>query len=267
MLIDTHSHFTGGVDVNDSVIKRAQTAGVVKIMAVGGDEAMNSSAVQLAETYKKTVYAAVGLARDCAESVDQAAINRIQAALDSNPLEIKAIGETGLDFYYSADSAVEQEALFEQMLGFALKYNLPVIVHSRNAEEATLRMLKIYADAAGSQEKGVLHCFTGDYSFGKSLVDIGFYISFSGIITFKNAGRILDAAARLPEDRILIETDSPFLAPVPHRGSPNESAFLPFIGKKLAEVRRCSYERVAEFTTLNAGKLFNIRGDGVSDGI
>ena len=269
MLFDTHAHFDGiGPETEwPGVIQRAQNAGVTRILAVGGSPAANAAAVAASRAAPQTVRIAVGLDRDQAGlppgpasacDVLRATVQHLRA----QGVPVAALGEMGLDFHYSPRAARPQIELLREQLRLALELRLPVIVHSREADQATLEALAGHA-AAWSGEPGrigVLHCFTGSGPFARSLLDLGFCISFSGIVTFRNAAPLREVAAAVPEDRLLIETDTPYLAPVPQRGRRNEPAFLPHVAQELATVRRCAVEHIAEVTTANASRLFGWPG-------
>jgi len=173
---------------------------------------------------------------------------------------VRAIGETGLDFHYSPDTADAQQALMRAQLSLAAELALPVVVHSRDAEAHTLEILGEHARrwSGPSDRIGVLHCFTGSEPFAKALVELGYHVSFSGIVTFKNAGDLRDVARGIPDDRLLIETDTPYLAPVPYRGKRNEPAYLVHVAEMLAELRGCPVEELAALTTANASALFGL---------
>ncbi|MFH1477224.1 MAG: TatD family hydrolase [Verrucomicrobiota bacterium] len=174
--------------------------------------------------------------------------------------ETAAIGEIGLDFHHGRTTDAAQIVLFNRMLALARDYRLPVCVHTRAAEAETLAALRAHAAAwCGAPDRiGVMHCFTGGEGFARDLLALGFYISFSGILTFRNAGNLRAVAALVPDDRLLIETDSPYLAPEPFRGQPNAPAHVRRVAEVLAEIRRTSREKIAEITARNAGKLFQI---------
>ncbi len=166
-----------------------------------------------------------------------------------------ALGETGLDYYYQQDNLEQQQANFKEHIRLGRKLNKPIIVHTRNARQDTLRILKeehVYS--------GVLHCFTEDIDTAKQLLDIGFYISFSGIITFKNAESLREVARYVPMDRILVETDSPYLAPVPYRGKENQPAYVREVANYLAVLKGVSIDEIAQQTTNNFCQLFNLQG-------
>lgn len=166
-----------------------------------------------------------------------------------------ALGETGLDYYYRQDNAGQQRELFSQHIQVGRELNKPVIVHTRQAKDDTLAVLhEEHAEQCG----GVLHCFTEDIDMAKKLLDIGFFISFSGIITFKNAASLREVARYVPLERMLIETDSPYLAPVPYRGKENQPAFVREVAKYLAELKNVPLEEFARITTGNFSRLFNV---------
>jgi len=168
--------------------------------------------------------------------------------------KVVAIGETGLDYHYHPEqAAIQQESFITHILA-SKQCAKPLIVHTREARKDTIDLLKSY-----QAEQGVLHCFTEDWPTAKAALDIGFYVSFSGIISFANAKDLREVAAKIPLDRLLVETDSPYLAPVPYRGKKNEPRFLPAVAKALAEVRGLSVEELAKITTANFGRLFGIQ--------
>jgi TatD DNase family protein len=171
---------------------------------------------------------------------------------------VAAIGELGLDFHYTPETAEAQQALMVEQLALARELRLPVIVHSREADQETVALLSAHARqwGGGSDRIGVLHCFTGTESLARQLLDLGFMISFSGIVTFRNADLLREVARGIPADRLLIETDTPYLTPVPHRGRPNEPCYLPAIAALLARVRGMDVEELAGLTTANSEKLF-----------
>lgn len=168
-----------------------------------------------------------------------------------------AIGETGLDYHYGGDHPL-QKAIFECQIEAANRYQKPLIIHTREAREDTIAIMKdSHADIAG----GVMHCFTEDWAMAKAALDLGFYISFSGIVTFNNAESLRDVARKVPLDRLLIETDSPYLTPVPYRGKLNFPARVQHVAQKLADLKEISFETMAEITTNNFKQLFKVQLD------
>ena len=266
-LFDTHCHFeTRDADEIAAILSRAKAAGVEKLMAVGGSPELNSSAVAAVETANgggapgggrgdreesplPAVLAAVGFDRDqvgksCAGTVRDG----LSALLDRPaPLvHFSAVGEIGLDYHYSPGSHKEQTDLFAAQLEEARRRNMPVVVHTREAAEDTISILREIPS------RGIIHCFTGEPSEAKAYLDLGFYVSISGIVTFKAADNVRRTALYVPDDRILIETDSPFLAPVPLRGKANEPAFVRHTCEFLAGLRGMPAEDFAELTFSNA---------------
>ncbi|MQL46785.1 metal-dependent hydrolase [Photorhabdus khanii] len=169
--------------------------------------------------------------------------------------EVVALGETGLDYYYQQDNAELQRTSFREHIRIGRKLNKPVIVHTRSARDDTLRVLR---EEQVQECGGVLHCFTEDKDTARELLDLGFYISFSGIVTFRNAEQIREAARYVPLDRILIETDSPYLAPVPHRGKENQPAYVRDVAEYMAVLKGVSIEELAQVTTQNFCDLFHV---------
>jgi TatD DNase family protein len=253
-ITDTHVHFTNSTDVNHDLVTRAMLHGVKRMMAVGGSQSLNQAACIAASAFPANVRLALGLDRD--QHQEQALIAEFTELIAKfNPV---AIGEIGLDYHYSIESKAAQCDLFANMLQIANSRNQPVIVHSRKADDDTLAVIDSHGSQvlAASGRLGVLHCFTGNRQFAAALLDRGMYISFSGIVTFANADELRKVAAYVPTDRLLIETDTPYLAPVPERGKQNEPSFLIHIAKCIARIRGIAVEELAEITTRNAEKLF-----------
>lgn len=256
-LIDSHVHVSSFTEAElAGVLGRAQAAGVERLVAVGGNPAANEAVLRVAAAHPDTVRAAVGFDRDCAAGMPDPAT--IEALVQQSAVAVVAIGEIGLDYHYSPETAAAQRALLAAELAMARRLTLPVIVHSRDADADMLQLLRDHAAAwPGERDRiGVLHCFTEDQPFAEALLELGFMISFSGIVTFRNADPLRAVARRVPGDRLLIETDTPYLAPVPHRGKPNEPSFLPAVAACLAQARGETVEAIAGQTWRNAGRLF-----------
>lgn len=258
MFIDSHVHFDGFVADGSfgSLIENARAAEVSGMVAVGGSPEANLLSRKLAEEHADLIVATAGYDRDlAAEGPDLSELRELVA----DPL-VRAVGETGLDYYYVPETAPEQKRLFAENLALAAEFDKPAIVHSRDADEDTLAILADYVrDRRGNAGKaGVLHCFTRELPFARKVLDLGLYISFSGIVTFRNADMLREVAAYVPLDRMLIETDSPYLAPVPQRGKRNEPAFVVHVANELAKQKGCSLECVAKSTAENARALFSI---------
>ncbi len=254
MYYDTHVHFSGSVAETAAMMERAGAAGVGRMVAVGASAELNAGAVAAAAAYPGRVRLALGFDRDHAAAASPDVWTETLRRLAS-ACELAAVGETGLDFHYRPESAAAQCDLFAAQLRLADEWRLPVIIHTREAEAATLRVLD-ETPWRGKGLRGVVHCFTGDRSFASELLDRALAISFSGIVTFGKAAALRESAAHVPEDRLLIETDTPFLAPVPVRGQRNEPAFVTHVAACLAAVRGITVERVAAVTRENAARLF-----------
>ena len=257
MFFDTHVHFDDFVEDGsfDAILEHAETSKVHQLLAVGGSVEANELSLKLAGKFPGTLFGSVGYDRDLAgESLDYSLL-REQAARP----EAVAIGETGLDYFYEPEKAAEQKKLFFQCLEIAAEVCKPVIIHTRDADDDTLGILTDFSKVwkGDPARLGVLHCFTRDEKMAKALLDLGLMISFSGIVTFRNADPLRDVARMIPADRILIETDSPYLAPVPHRGKRCEPAFVADTAALLAELRSVSIEELAAQTSRNAKALLS----------
>lgn len=264
---DSHVHFSRADVPGYSIAEqweRALSAGVTQVVAVGGSCDLNAAAFKAAEAFPERIRVAIGFDRDQKTEMATTAartdaterLARVTRSAGDLGVQVCAIGEIGLDFHYSPETRDGQMALFEAQCALAVDLDLPVIVHSRDADADTLAILRKYCGQGDKALRGVLHCFTGSLEFAETLAGMGFMISFSGILTFRNADALRDVARALPEDRLLVETDSPYLAPVPHRGKRNEPAFVQEVARTLAEVRSVPQADIARITTANAQTLF-----------
>jgi TatD DNase family protein len=251
---DTHAHFGLNPGANAVIMQRALEAGVERLVAVGGSADLNAAAMAVAEVFPERAGVALGF--DRSQAADATADEYVVTLRELNEkAPVAAVGETGLDFHYEADTADAQCELFAAQLRVADEWRKPVIIHTREADEATLRVLdEIPWHGAGL--RGVIHCFTGTRDFARELLDRQLAISFSGIVSFRNADMLRESAAFVPDERLLIETDSPYLAPVPMRGKQNEPAFVRHVAECLAEVRGVDLKHIAEVTTRNALAMF-----------
>ena len=256
MLIDSHAHIQGKEYAGEveAVIARACEAGVGKIIAVGGagDMFSNTEAIALAKSFPD-IYATVGMHPHDAKDVGTDELKKLKE-LAAEP-RVVAVGETGLDYYYDHSPREVQRRVFTQFIQMARETALPIIVHERDAAQDVADLLRI--EGAGKL-RGVIHCFTGDYEAACAYLDLGFYISFTGIITFKNAEPLRDVVRKVPLERMFVETDSPYLTPVPHRGKRNEPAYVRYVAETVASVKELSLEEVARVTTHNVQELFSI---------
>jgi TatD DNase family protein len=252
MLIDTHAHLDLAEFDRDrpAVLERAKSNGVDYIINVGFDQESSRRSIALAARYPQ-IFAAVGVhPHDAAKAnpVVWAAIPELAAAP-----KVMALGEIGLDYYRDLSPRAVQQAAFRRQIGIAKDLNLPIIVHNRDAHADVLRILKEEkAEAVG----GVLHCFSGSWEVARECLELGFYISFAGPVTFTNAPKLQAVAQQVPLDRLLVETDCPYLAPVPHRGKRNESSYVRLVAEKIAALRDLTFDELAAATTANARRLF-----------
>ncbi|MFN7253041.1 MAG: TatD family hydrolase [Anaerobacillus sp.] len=255
MLFDTHAHLNADQfeeDVAD-VIRRAQVEGVSNIVVVGFDEKTIKGALRLAEEYD-FIYAAVGWHPVDAIDMKDEHIAWLEE-LASHP-KVVALGEMGLDYYWDKSPKDIQKEVFRRQIQLAKKVKLPIIIHNRDAHEDIVKILK---EENASEVGGIMHCFAGSYEIAKQCIDMNFYISFGGPVTFKNAKRPKEVVKNLPLDRLLIETDCPYLAPHPYRGKRNEPSYVKLVAETIAEIKEMTYEEVVEITNQNAKKLFAIK--------
>ena len=252
-LIDSHCHFNllEGVGSTADVIENARRLGVTAMLNVSVDLETFPAVLAAAQHYDN-VYASVGVHPNSREGREPTVDELV--TLVSHP-KVIAIGETGLDYYRSEGDLEWQRNRFRRHITAAKQAGKPLIIHTRDAREDTLGIMK---EEGADRACGVMHCFTGDWEMAQSALELGFYISFSGIVTFKNARRLQEVASRIPEDRILIETDAPYLAPVPYRGKPNQPAYVRYVADFIAELRDTTIDRVAQITTNNFSTLFKI---------
>ena len=260
MFIDSHAHIDGPeFDLDrDEVIQRARDAGVSAILNVGTGDPHSGAlerAVELGEKYE-AVYTAVGIHPHDARLFDDRAEQRLKDSIRQGPRVI-AWGEIGLDFHYDNSPRPVQMDVFRRQLYLARDANLPVIVHTREAEKETIDILK--SAWAGSNLPGIIHCFSGSLGLAEKAIELGFLISFSGIVTFKKADELRAVAHEVPLDRLLIETDCPFLSPTPFRGKRNEPAYVVEVGRCLATLRGLTLEEIARITTENFTSLFKLQ--------
>jgi len=253
-LTDSHCHLDDKqFDADrEATIERALAAGVATMLAVGsGDGPPDLEAgVRLAERYL-AIYATVGIHPHEARKADPAALKHL-AELCVNP-KVVALGEIGLDYHYDFSPRETQRAIFAEQLRIARDARLPIVIHTREAWEDTLRLLEEHW--TGTTAGGIMHCFSGGPDEARCVLDMGFHVSFAGVVTFPKALDMQRAARVVPLDRILIETDAPYLAPVPHRGKRNEPSFVAHTARKLAELRGESVETVAEAAVANFRRL------------
>jgi TatD DNase family protein len=256
VLIDSHCHLADARlrDDADGIIARARMAGVTTIISVGaiGPIETDRLTVELAER-NRDVYAAVGVHPHDAAGSSDARLTELRD-LAASP-KVVAIGETGLDFHYMHSPQHTQEDSLRRHLALAKELGKPIVIHCRDAEE---RLATIVREAGMPPRGGVIHCFTGNASSARAFLALGFYISFSGILTFRNAAQAREAALVVPTERVMVETDAPYLAPEPHRGQRNEPAYMVHTLEVLARLRGEYSDVLAQATTENARRLFGL---------
>ncbi len=258
MLIDSHAHLDDARydGDRDAVIARAREAGVEIFITIGCDLATSRSAVALAERYP-FVYATVGVHPHEVKHIGDDWYEELRRLAQHS--KVVGYGEIGLDYHYNYSPPKLQRERFREQVGIAKDLGLPLSIHSREAQEDTITILR--EEKAGTVG-GVFHCFTGDAWLAKDALDLGFYLSFSGVLTFQNASMLRDIAKTVPTNRLLVETDCPYLTPAPHRGKRNEPSFVTLVAEKLAEVRTESealdVEQVGRITADNTRRLFKI---------
>lgn len=252
MLVDAHCHLTGthlAEDQVEATLARARAEGVTGFIAVGTDLDDSRAVLDLARRVPG-IQASLGIHPHEAKTWAPDSGTAL-AALAADPA-VRFVGETGLDWHYDLSPRDEQEAVFRAQIRLALALDKPLMIHTRSAPEATLRIL---AEEGADRVRGIIHCFSEDRAFAAKALDLGFYLSFSGIATFRKAEGVREVAAWAPADRILVETDAPFLAPVPFRGKPNEPGYVRFTAEAVAELRGISSSKLAELTTRNLEAL------------
>ncbi|MBR3978973.1 MAG: TatD family hydrolase [Oscillospiraceae bacterium] len=252
MLFDTHAHMNDPAfdEDRDSVILGLQDKGVSHFLNAGCSLASSRDCVAMAEKYP-FVYASVGSHPDSADEVNDEVIDEFRR-LARHP-KVKAIGEIGLDYYYETIPREVQQKAFRMQLALARELDMPVIVHERNAHDDGMKIVKEFKEVTG-----VFHCYSGSAEMARQLVNMGWYIGFTGVLTFKNARKAVETAESIPLDRIVLETDCPFMAPEPYRGRRNDPGYLPRMAEKLAEIRGLPVEEVIAATTENAKRLYRI---------
>lgn len=248
-IIDSHAHYDdSSFDADrEEVLRELFSGEICKIVNIGCSVKSSYSSVKLAEEYAG-IYAAVGLHPDAADEIDR--IEEIRSLCGNK--KAVAVGEIGLDYHYEEHSRDIQKKAFEEQLKLAAELDMPVVIHSRDAWEDTMELLRKY------RPKGVMHCFSGSAETAREIVEMGMYVGFTGVVTFKNAKKALKALEAVPLDRLLVETDCPYMAPEPNRGKRNYSGYLPYTVAAMAAVKGVSSDEMAEITAENAERLFNI---------
>ena len=254
MLIDSHAH----LDMKqfdsdrDQIIDRAVSADVMHIITVGIDIISSRNAVNLTTRYP-SIFATTGIHPHNADNANKNDLEQI--ALIAQQDKIIAIGEIGLDFFRNRSARQKQIDVFTQQLAVAISLDLPVVIHDREAHPEILNILSSFKR---NVLHGMIHCFSGDYKLAKTFINMGYYISIPGTVTFNNARQTQDVVRRVPLNRLLLETDAPFLAPIPYRGKRNEPSYIIHTAQKIAKLRGISFEEISYQTSKNVCQLFNL---------
>lgn len=257
MFVDTHCHLTL-LDLTpyhgdlDQALAQAREAGVSKFMSISVDLDDHIELAKIAARHADVGYT-VGV-HPCEDAATMARATTEYLVELAQPEKVWALGETGLDYYHSTDFIAEQKACFARHIHASQITKKPVVVHTRSAKHDTVDIIR-----AEKSTHGILHCFTEDWETAKGVLDCGYYVSFSGIVSFKNAQDLRDVAKQVPLDRVLIETDSPYLAPMPYRGKSNEPKYVPYVAKALCDVYDKSLEEMAYITKQNFENLLNLK--------
>ena len=257
MLIDSHAHLDDlryDIDQN-KVIQRAEAAGIEAIVTIGCDIDTSQAAVALTQSHPN-VFATIGVHPHESREITEGWYETFRT-LARQP-KVVAYGEIGLDYHYDHSPREIQRQRFREQIHLARELGLPLVIHTREAQEDTVTILR---EEGGAEVGGVFHCFSGDVWLARDALDLGFYLSFSGVLTFKNATSLREVAKTVPLDRLMVETDCPYLTPVPYRGKRNEPAYVQYVAETLAEIRgngRQSFESIARATVQNTKRVFKI---------
>jgi TatD DNase family protein len=255
MLVDSHAHLEMPDFKRDleQVIRRAKESGVGYIFTVGTEKKDWKRALEIADSHP-SIYAILGVHPHNAKEIDDQTYPTLRELCRSG--KVKAYGEIGLDFFRNLSPRDIQLKGFREQIALAKEVGLPIVVHDREAHQETLEILK---SEKVEECGGIIHCFSGDYEMAKACIDMGFHISIPGSITFKNAEGFREIVKRIPLESLLVETDAPFITPEPFRGKRNEPSYVRYTAQKVAEIKKISFERVAEVTTENALRVYRLK--------
>ncbi len=252
LLYDTHAHLDDEQfdDDRESIIEKIKTSGVGLVNNIGANMESSRTGIALAEKYD-FIYATVGVHPSDTKDMTDSDLNELRNLATHK--KVVAIGEIGLDYHYDDTDPQTQKKWFAAQLELAKELDLPVVIHDRESSGDCIEILK-----KSGVSKAVIHCFSGSAETARQIIDMGFYISFTGVLTFKNARRAIEALKVIPLDRVFVETDSPYMAPEPHRGKRNDSSYVIHVAEKLAEIKEVSLEDAIKITTQNAIDFFGI---------
>lgn len=252
-IFDSHAHYDDEAfdEDRDSVIEEIKQSGVIGVLNCGASLKGAEDSVNLANKYD-FFYAAVGIHPEHADKFNDEVLGKIKKLAENK--KVKAIGEIGLDYYYEENPKREvQKNVFSVQMNLAKELKLPVIIHDRDAHEDTLNILKEFPEVTG-----VIHCFSGSAEFARECLKLGYYIGFTGVVTFKNAKKIVEAARAVPLDKMLVETDCPYMTPTPFRGKRNKSDYIKYIIEKLSEIKGVEEEEISDITIRNVENMLSL---------
>ena len=251
--IDTHTHIDMIKDISiDEIIDKATQTGVKKIIIPSADEKSFDGILEICTKFEN-VFCMLGVFPEEVKTWTDKTEEKIKNLVKNNN-KVVGIGEVGLDYYWDTSFCEQQKEIFIKQIKHANELNLPIDVHDREAHKDTFDIIKEYNKGSNV----VLHCFSGSVEFAKECIKQGWYISLGGVVTFKNAKKMKEVATQIPLEHLMLETDAPYLAPVPFRGKTNEPCYIPYIAQEIANLKGCTIEEVAEITTKNAEKVFRI---------
>lgn len=258
MMIDTHCHIDDPqyAEGLDAFLAAQKEGGVEYILVPGVDETSIHSVLDVCDRYPDYLLPALGLHPENITEHWQMQLSQIHTAIEQRRQACKpliAIGEIGLDYHFDTAFCAEQQAVLREQMHWAAEWHLPVMIHSRDATEDCLRILREYP-----MVRGVMHCFSGSREVAEQVLQMGYYLGIGGVLTFKNC-KLADTLANVPLERLVLETDAPYMAPVPHRGQRNESRWMALVAARLAEIYRCEVEYIYKVTSANATALFKIK--------
>jgi TatD DNase family protein len=254
-MIDTHCHIDDPqyAEDLDAFLQSQRADGVQAILVPGVEAATTQDVLDVCERYPDYLFPALGLHPENVKEDWQQQLSIIKSAVESSSHRLIAIGEIGLDYHWDTTFRQEQHEALREQLRWAEEYDLPVMIHSRDATEDTLNILREFPSI-----KGVMHCFSGSHEVAKQVVEMGYYLGIGGVLTFKNC-KLAEHLVGIPLESLVLETDAPYMAPVPYRGKRNESRWMCYVAERLAQVYGCSVEHVIEQTSVNATSLFRLK--------
>lgn len=253
--IDTHTHLylSDFKEDIESIILKAEENGITKFYLPAIDSSTHPGMIALEEKYPGKCFAMMGLHPCSVKENYKEELSIIEDWLTKR--KFAAIGEIGLDFYWDKTFSDQQYEVFKHQINLALQYDLPIVIHTRNAMQETINVVKEFAPKG---LRGIFHCFSGSYESAKEIIKAGFYLGIGGVVTYKNAG-LAEVLEKIDLEHLVLETDSPYLTPVPLRGNRNESSYIKYVVARLAEIKNTTVDEIAAITTANADKIFGIK--------